>query len=80
MARGWESKSVEAQMEESAAPTPAKSKAQITPEELRRRQKKADLMLSRRRIEQQLAESTNERYSELLARTLEELNAQIAAL
>jgi hypothetical protein len=80
MARGWESKAVEAQMEESGTPAPAKSRAQLTPEELQRRQKKADLMLSRTRIVQQLAESTNERYSELLQRTLAELEAQIAAL
>jgi len=59
---------------------PGKSKAQLTPEELQRRQKKADLLLSRRRVMQQLAESSNERYSELLRRTLTELDAQIAKL
>jgi hypothetical protein len=80
MARGWESKSVEAQMEESAAAEPAKSKAQLTPEELLRRKKRADLMLSRSRVVQQLAESTNERYSELLRRTLAALDQQINAL
>jgi hypothetical protein len=80
MARGWESKSVEAQMEESVAAEPAKSKAQLTPEELLRRKKKADLMLSRSRVVQQLAESTNERYSELMRRTLAALDQQINAL
>jgi hypothetical protein len=80
MARGWESKSVEAQMEESVAAEPPKSRAQLTPEELQRRKKKADLMLSRNRVVQQLAESSNERYSELLRRTLAALDEQIAAL
>jgi hypothetical protein len=80
MARGWESKSVEAQIEESVASGPAKSKAQLTAEELERRQKKADLMLSRSRIVQQLEESSNERYSDLLRRTLADLDAQIAEL
>jgi len=81
MARGWESKSVEAQMEESVAAEPAKSKkAQLTPEELLRRKKRADLMLSRSRVVQQLAESSNERYSELLRRTLAALDQQINAL
>jgi hypothetical protein len=80
MARGWESKSVEAQIEETVAPAPAKSRTQLTPEELQRRQRKADLTLSRSRVVQQLAESTNERYSELLRRTLAELDAQIAKL
>lgn len=80
MARGWESKSVEAQMEESVASAPAKSRAQLTPEELQLRKKKADLTLSRTRVVQQLAESTNERYSELLRRTLAALDQQIADL
>jgi len=80
MARGWESKSVEAQMEESRAAKPAARKAALTPEELQRQRKKADLMLSRNRVTQQLQASSNERYSELLRRTLEELDAQIADL
>ena len=67
-------------MEESGAPAPAKSRTQLTPEELQRRQKKADLMLSRSRILQQLAESNDERYSQLLRKTLDALDAQIAAL
>jgi len=54
MARGWESKSVEAQMEESRE--------------------------SRKRIAQQLEASSNEKYSELLCRTLADLDRQIAEL
>ena len=42
--------------------------------------KKNDLQLSRKRILQQLETSSNERYSELLRRTLADLDAQIAAL
>ena len=67
-------------MEESVASMPGKSKAQLTPEELQRRQKKADLLLSRRRVVQQLAESSNERYSRLLQNTLVALDAQLTAL
>src|SRR5271167_1196399 len=80
MARGWESKSVEAQMEESRAAKPAARKAALTPEELQHQRKKADLMLSRNPIAQQLAGSGNERYAELRQRTLAELDAQIADL
>jgi hypothetical protein len=80
MARGWESKSVEAQMEESVAAEPPKKRAPLTPEELDRQRRKADLLLSRSRVVQQLAESTSERYSELLRRTLAELDQQIAEL
>jgi len=42
--------------------------------------KKNDLQLSRKRILQQLETSSNERYSELLRRTLADLDAQIAKL
>lgn len=80
MARGWESKSVEAQQEESSSARPGKSRAPLTPEELQREQKKADLMLSRSRIMQQLQLSDNERYAELMRQTLAELDRQIAAL
>lgn len=80
MARGWESKSVEAQMEESATAAPTKSKAAVTPEEIERQRKKSGLMLSRSRITQQLEASGDERYSELLRRTLAELDKQIADL
>jgi hypothetical protein len=80
MARGWESKSVEAQIEESVGTEQPKSRAQLTPEQLQIRKQKADLMLSRTRVVQQLAESSNERYSELLRRTLAALDEQIAKL
>lgn len=80
MARGWESKSVEAQMEESRDSKPAARKTPLTPEQLQRERKQADLMLSRNRVAQQLAASSNQKYSELLRRTLADLDAQIAAL
>ena len=80
MARGWESKSVEAQMEESRESKPAASRAVLTEDEVKLRQKKADLMLSRSRITQQLESSDNERYSQLLRHTLMELDKQIADL
>lgn len=80
MARGWESKSVEAQMEESKEAKLAPAKPPLTPEDLQRQRKKADLMLSRNRVAQQLAESSNEKYSELLRRMLADLDAQIISL
>ena len=80
MARGWESKSVEAQIEDWKQAKPAAAKVPLTPEQLQRQRKKADLMLSRSHVAQQLAESANEKYSELLRRTVADLDAQIAAL
>jgi hypothetical protein len=80
MARGWESKSVEAQIEESISEPSQSEKPPSSAEELQSRGKKTDLMLSRKRVLQQLEHSSSERYSELLRRTLAALNAQIAAL
>ena len=80
MARGWERKSVEAQIEESVADESGKSKVAPTPEQLQIQRRRADLMLSRSRILQQLTECSNQRYSELLRRTLAELDGQIAEL
>jgi hypothetical protein len=49
-------------------------------EELQSRGRKTDLMLSRKRVLQQLERSSSERCSELLRRMLAALNAQIATL
>lgn len=78
MARGWESKSVEAQIEESDSEPSISSPLSVADRQATF--KKNDLELSRRRILQQLETSNNERYSELLRRTLADLDAQIAAL
>jgi hypothetical protein len=80
MARGWESKSVEAQMEESVSAEPARKREVLTSEELQKQRRKTDLELSRTRVAQQLEQSANERYSELLQRTLAELDRKIAEL
>ena len=79
MARGWESKSVEAQMEESKSLQAEPRKGTATPEEQEKRRKQAELRLSRSRVAEQLEASTNERYSEMLRRALADLDEQIAA-
>jgi precorrin-6B methylase 1 len=80
MARGWESKSVEAQIEEASSAKPFEGKSALTEEQAQNKIRKADLVLSRRRVLQQLEHSTNERYCELLRRTLADLDTRIAAL
>ena len=78
MARGWESKSVEAQIEASNSQIETKEHRNApSPEEVQGQIKTANLNLSRRRILQQLEASTNDRYSELLRRALADLNLQI---
>lgn len=80
MARGWESKSVEAQIEESTSDSSANLEQSISPDERQQLIRKNDLLLSRKRVVQQLEGSTSERYSEFLRRSLAALEAQIATL
>jgi hypothetical protein len=80
MARGWESKSVEAQIEESDSEPSFKQTRSSSPEEMQFQMKKAELELSRKQVLQQMERSDSERYSELLRRTLAGLDAQIADL
>jgi hypothetical protein len=80
MARGWESKAVEADIEtaESAAKDDGKerlSSAQI--EVLRRRE---GLLLSRSRVLQDLETTRNERYRKMRQETLAHLEAELAKL
>ena len=67
-------------MEEAHSARPTKAKLALKAEQAQNQIKKADLMLSRNRVVQQLAHSTNERFNELLRRTLADLDAQITAL
>jgi hypothetical protein len=78
MARGWESKAVEAQIEESTYKPSTYQDSNISPQERQVFIKKQDLLLSRKRIVQQIDESSSERYSDLLRRTLADLDAQIS--
>ena len=81
MARGWESKSIEAQIEESnSEPLQTTERQQPSAEERQALLKKRDLMLSRRRVLQQLESRPSERYCDLLRRALAGLDQEIAEL
>ena len=80
LARGWQSKSVEAQIWEFNSQPPIGETRTSSAEEMQLQMKKADLELSRKLVLQQLERSDSERYSELLRRTLAGLEAQIADL
>ena len=71
---------MEAQIEESRSTKPSKTKRALKAEQAQNHIKKADLLLSRSRVVQQLEHSTNERFNELMRRTLADLDAQIASL
>lgn len=78
MARGWESKAVESQIEDFTSNSPSQRNNVPAPEAKQLQMKKSTLLLSRKHIVQELEGSNNERYSELLRRTLADLDAQIA--
>ncbi len=78
MARGWESKSIESQIESAETSNQESSHHDNhDPERMRRRQA---LVLSRSRVLQQLEVSQNPRHREMLNQALADLEAQLARL
>ena len=78
MARGWESKSVESQIE--GADKRLDQGAATTPEERQRRQKLASLELSRRRVLQEIETTRSEARRASLEQALAFLNQEIEGL
>ena len=73
---------MEAQIEESRSTRHTAAKRSLRAEQAQNQTqiKKSDLLLSRSRVLQQLEGSNNERFNELMRRTLSDLDKQIAAL
>jgi len=80
MARGWESKAVEGQVQEFESKESRSQKLQLTREQLEIRRKIEILLLSRARVEKELQSSENPRYREQLNSALKDLDAQLAKL
>jgi hypothetical protein len=80
MARGWESKSVEEQVQEHHQKKGENTKTQLTTEQLESRRKREVLLLSRSRVEKDLQASQNPRHRDQLNSALADLDSQIAAL
>jgi hypothetical protein len=78
MARGWESKSVEAQQQD-ASQQKARRPAP-TAEELIRRDRRRTLELARGRARHDLARASNPAHRQMLESAIAALDAQIAAL
>jgi hypothetical protein len=79
MARGWESKSVEAQQDEAAERT-ASRKPRLTREEADRFREKENLHLSLQRVIQQLERSRDARHGDMLKRARADLERKILDL
>ena len=80
MARGWESKSVEAQMEAAEDRASLANRRAVADEEIRLQRERESLELSRTRVLQDIAASANPRYREVLERSLGFLDDKLKAL
>jgi hypothetical protein len=77
MARGWESKSVEAQQAEASERQTRPRPKKMSPEEADRWREKEGLRLSRQRILQQLESIENPRHRKVLEDALADLNLKL---
>ncbi|HTV57628.1 MAG TPA: hypothetical protein VMJ93_02030 [Verrucomicrobiae bacterium] len=84
MARGWESKAVEGQVqqfESNDGKADAKgNKNRVTPDQIAARRENEVLLLSRARVQRSLELASDERYREQLRLALADLDAKIADL
>jgi len=81
MARGWESKSVEAQIDAAEVHIhSAVKKIPPNPQMLELIRKKETLLLSRTRVLRELETAQNPRYKTVLTKALSDLEAQLSAM
>lgn len=79
MARGWESKSVESQIE-SASVREKTTRPELSPQQVEALRTKENLELSRTRVQRELASSTNPRYQDILRKALADLETKLRQL
>lgn len=79
MARGWESKSVEAQLDEAEASRQSEHKQALTPGEAEKLRQRELIAMSRQRIAQLISTATNERYRTLLEQELQALDEKLVS-
>lgn len=80
MARGWESKSIESQIESAEHRHSRPAQPPMTPDQLTRLRERESLQLSRTRVLRDLQAATNPRYRETLEAALLHLDQKLAAL
>jgi hypothetical protein len=80
MARGWESKSVESQMETSQSERKETARPRLTPEVAAALRKKETLLLARAHLQQQMQASQHPRHRVMLQNALTDLEEQLADL
>jgi hypothetical protein len=80
MARGWESKDVEAQVEATEAPQSKAPPGTKSAEQIYREQQRKDLQLSRTRIMNDLASATHPNHRKSLEAALAHLDKKISEI
>ena len=80
MARGWESKDVESQVEADQAPKGHYGKNEKSPDQLRREKERKDLQLSRVRIAHDLESASNPNHKRSLEAALAHLDKKLSDL
>ena len=80
MSRGWESKSVESQIEAAEEQRARLRSVAPSQEQIGRQRERESIELSRTRVLQDLASATNPKYRELLERSLRYLDEKLSTL
>jgi hypothetical protein len=80
MARGWESKSVETQIDMAEYRTAAAQAKVLSQETLDLLRKRESLLMSRTRVVRDLESAQNPRYKAVLSKALADLDAQLTTL
>ncbi len=80
MARGWESKSIESQIEDARSSRPDAARRQMSPAEAETSRRRESLLLTRTRVLRDLAAAQNPRYRETLSAALKHLDQKLAEL
>lgn len=80
MARGWESKAVEAQVEAAESERGTQSEDPLSPGQIELVRKKEGLLLSRSRVVHDLETANNPRYRKVLQQALAHLEHELAEL
>ena len=80
MARGWESKDVESQVEATQAPQQKAPQGAKSAEQIQREQQRKDLQLSRTRIMNDLASATHPNHRKSLEAALAHLDKKLSDL
>jgi hypothetical protein len=80
MARGWESKSVESQMEAAATKRAPERRAPPTEDQIRVERERESLLLSRKRVLKDIEAATHPRYRQQLEAALKHLDKRLKEL